>query len=73
MDDTPVSKPGGDKQEDNDTVLLDNLTEHLNMLGISGTDAEAAKKNYSRRKLTTDEHNELRKTTLVKKRTASKA
>jgi hypothetical protein len=43
------------------------------MLGISGTDAEAAKKNYSRRKLTTDEHNELRKTTLVKKRTASKA
>ena len=69
MGDAQVAKPGGDTKGDDDTVFLDNLTEHLNQLGISGPDAEAAKKNYSRRKLTTDEKNELRKTTLLKRKT----
>ena len=40
----------------------------MNQLGVGDQDAQVAKNAYSKRKLTTDEKNELRKTTLVKKK-----
>lgn len=52
-------------------ATLDNLTDHLNQLGIDGEEAKGdAKKNYGKRKLTTEEQGELRNTTLVRKKKA---
>ena len=47
---------------------MDNLTQHLQQLGIVGAEAAAAKNNYGKRKLTTEEHGDLRRTTMVKKK-----
>jgi len=74
MNEAPQMQPVGDSRASEDFSLLeetlDNLTDHLNHLGLDdGEEAkEQAKKNYGKRKLTLEETNELRSTTLVKKK-----
>ena len=71
-------QPGGDTRESEDFSLLDdatldNLTDHLNSLGIDGEESKGgdAKRDYGKRRLTKDEQGELRGTTLVRKKNAA--
>ena len=74
MNDCPPMQPSGDTRasEDMDMSLLDesmdNLTDHLNQLGLNENDVKDAKRNYGKRKVTAEEKNELRSTTLVRKK-----
>ena len=71
MNEDPPMQPGGDIRASEDFSLLeeslDNLTQHLNHLGLDGEESKQASKNMGMRKLTVEDTNELRSTTLVKK------
>ena len=75
MNDAVQVQPTGDTRGDEDFSLLDatldNLTDHLNQLGVDGEESKAdAKRDYGKRRLTKDEQGELRNTVLVKKKKA---
>ena len=64
MNEDPPMQPGGDIRASEDFSLLeeslDNLTQHLNHLGLDGEESKQASKNMGMRKLTVEDTNELR-------------
>ena len=73
INDAVQIQPAGDTRESEgdfsllDEATMDNLTDHLNQLGIDNKEEQKqAQKHYGKRTVTADEQNELRNTTLVR-------